>query len=380
MFQDASTNPALPNSPDGVDEPKSEPKSETDGFSSNSYADRLMDDLFQDVEQLLHGESRRTDQSARSQPVDLSSEPVSDQPISELENASSSDMASSSTLIAPAEEPSASSALAMLLKSLSANQPGEQLAKVSEMTMATSDSAVASQNRPGVYDRLLLAVGCVSVVVTLALWLFYQESRRVPVVSSVPAAEVAADPVSSTQNQFADYAQQALNSIDRRSQQGISTATTNGSTTAGIVPGMPTVTVPKSLTPGSTLPSRVATGLERVYVPVYQFPSSFKPPNSVMPLPAGAAPSAVPQSGAPVRKPATTATSPITPGAPRRLAGVLELGDRSVALFEINGVTQRYGIGESIGSSGWSLVEVSKEQAMIRRNGEVRSVFVGQNF
>ncbi len=378
MFQDASTNPALPNSPDGVDEPKSE----TDGFSSNSYADRLMDDLFQDVEQLLHGESRRTDQSARSQPVDLSSEPVSDQPMSELENASSSDMASSSTLIAPAEEPSASYALAMLLKSLSANQPSEQLARVPEMTMTTSESAGASQNRPGgVYDRLLLAVGCVSVVVTLALWLFYQESRRVPVVSSVPAAEVAANPVSSTQKQFSDYAQQALNSIDRRSQQGISTATTNGSTTAGgIVPGMPTVTIPKSLTPGSTLPSRVATGLERVYVPVYQFPSSFKPPNSVMPLPAGAAPSAVPQSGAPARKPATTAASPITPGAPRRLAGVLELGDRSVALFEINGVTQRYGIGESIGSSGWSLVEVSKEQAMIRRNGEVRSVFVGQNF
>ncbi len=68
------------------------------------------------------------------------------------------------------------------------------------------------------------------------------------------------------------------------------------------------------------------------------------------------------------------------PGIPKKLVGVLELGDRSAALIEINGVTQRYRIGESIGTSGWSLVEVSKDQAVLRRNGEVRSVFMGQNF
>jgi type II secretory pathway component PulC len=58
----------------------------------------------------------------------------------------------------------------------------------------------------------------------------------------------------------------------------------------------------------------------------------------------------------------------------------MELGDRSAALIEINGVAQRYRIGESIGTSGWTLVEVSKNQAVIRRNGEVRSVFIGQSF
>ncbi len=369
MFQDASTNPALPNSPDGV----AEPKSEAGEFSPSSYADRLMDDLFQDVEQLLHGESRRTDKSALalSQPVDLASEP---------ESASSPDATPPNLLNAPAEEPSASSALATLLKSLAVNQPGEQLAKIAEMPPTGSVMAHPDLPSKGGYDRLLLAIGCVSVVVSLALGLFYQESRRPPVVSSVPAAEVASNPVSSSQNQFSDYAQKALQSIDRRSQQSTPSTVTAGGTTAAAVPGMPTVTVPKVITPSSNLPTRSATGLERVYVPVYQFPSNFKPPNSVTPLPTGLAPAAAPAYRAPARKPATTATSPITPGAPRRLAGVLELGDRSVALFEINGVTQRYGIGESIGSSGWSLVEVSKEQAMIRRNGEVRSVFVGQNF
>jgi hypothetical protein len=41
---------------------------------------------------------------------------------------------------------------------------------------------------------------------------------------------------------------------------------------------------------------------------------------------------------------------------------------------------QRFRIGESLGSSGWTLVEVSQNQAVIRRNGEVRSVFIGQSF
>ncbi len=67
-------------------------------------------------------------------------------------------------------------------------------------------------------------------------------------------------------------------------------------------------------------------------------------------------------------------------GAVHKLVGVLELGDRSAALFEINGAVQRVNMGESIGASGWTLVEVSKGEAIIRRNGEVRSIYVEQRF
>ena len=45
------------------------------------------------------------------------------------------------------------------------------------------------------------------------------------------------------------------------------------------------------------------------------------------------------------------------------LEGLLELGDKSAALFKVDGVTRRIDIGESIGSSGWTLVEVSKGEA-----------------
>jgi hypothetical protein len=64
------------------------------------------------------------------------------------------------------------------------------------------------------------------------------------------------------------------------------------------------------------------------------------------------------------------------------LEGLLESENKSksAALFQINGVTQRVDIGESIGSSGWTLVDVANKEAIIRRNGEVRSIFAGQRF
>jgi Tfp pilus assembly protein PilP len=62
------------------------------------------------------------------------------------------------------------------------------------------------------------------------------------------------------------------------------------------------------------------------------------------------------------------------------LVGVLEQGDRSAALFEVNTIVQRIRLGESIGSSGWTLVEVRAGEAIVRRNGEVRSIYVGQQF
>ena len=62
------------------------------------------------------------------------------------------------------------------------------------------------------------------------------------------------------------------------------------------------------------------------------------------------------------------------------LVGILELGERSAALFEIDGVARRIYVGESIGGSGWTLVKVANQEAVIRRNGEISSVFVGQKF
>ena len=62
------------------------------------------------------------------------------------------------------------------------------------------------------------------------------------------------------------------------------------------------------------------------------------------------------------------------------LEGLLELGEQSAALFKVNGVSRRVQKGETIGASGWKLVDVANGEAIIRRNGEVRSIFAGQKF
>ncbi|MCP6760862.1 MAG: hypothetical protein NHB32_19440 [Fischerella sp. CENA71] len=82
----------------------------------------------------------------------------------------------------------------------------------------------------------------------------------------------------------------------------------------------------------------------------------------------------------PVKTEVTAVASAPTPA--YILEGLLESENKSksAALFQINGVTQRVDIGESIGSSGWTLVDVANKEAIIRRNGEVRSIFAGQRF
>jgi len=59
--------------------------------------------------------------------------------------------------------------------------------------------------------------------------------------------------------------------------------------------------------------------------------------------------------------------------------GVLEDGERSVALFEVDGVTQRFGVGEAIGSSEWVLLAVAQGKAIVENRGRVVALAVGQD-
>lgn len=89
---------------------------------------------------------------------------------------------------------------------------------------------------------------------------------------------------------------------------------------------------------------------------------------------------AVTPSATVAQTPQTPSPTPAPAEAKHTLVGLLYLGDRSAALFDISGVTQRIQVGEPIGASGWTLVSVTKDEAIIRRNGEVRSIYAGQKF
>ncbi|MEO0410101.1 MAG: hypothetical protein AAF289_22375 [Cyanobacteria bacterium P01_A01_bin.135] len=134
---------------------------------------------------------------------------------------------------------------------------------------------------------------------------------------------------------------------------------------AGAVPQLPPVNVP------SALPT----------VPVQPLPARLPQPSPTVPTPIAAPEPAPAASSAPSQPAPETSPEPIAniSPSPHVLVGLLQLGDRSAAIFEFDDGARRIRVGEAIGSSGWSLVSISQDEAVIRRNGDVRSIYIGQS-
>jgi hypothetical protein len=223
--------------------------------------------------------------------------------------------------------------------------------------------------------------------------------------------------------ELVDYMLSALTVIDQQQssnqQKTISSvnADVNKNATNSIsLPNNPPIgnlTPPLSANNTSPIPSPVTNVVERIYIPVYKSPPSVRPlpevssvtaqvsapefvqdtPENVQstnkPSPEKSNTTAELPAIAPPKLPTpTTAQQPTSvptttqeiylPAYSAELEGLLELGEKSAALFKIDGVTRRIKLGESIGATGWTLVEVSNGEAIIRRNGEVRSIYTGQ--
>jgi hypothetical protein len=117
-------------------------------------------------------------------------------------------------------------------------------------------------------------------------------------------------------------------------------------------------------------------------VPVRNAPINVKPSPKLLPtlpvVPFGASLPTQPNTGGEAVPVAALTVNTSTPAPSHTLEGLLELGNKYVALFQINGASRRVSIGETIGTSGWTLVDVNNGEAIVRRNGEVRSIYAGQ--
>ncbi|MFM7426674.1 MAG: hypothetical protein ACKO7W_17045 [Elainella sp.] len=216
------------------------------------------------------------------------------------------------------------------------------------------------------FGSLLLSAGLLSYfyrVQVSQFWLHLLEEYGPEQTAPAPTAAV---PSPSPEN--ADFLQYLSRSMERLSRQ------------AKLEPE------PSPSPAASPSPVAVPNVIERVYVPIY--PTTSAPTAPASPVPAAPATPATRPAPAARRpavqpQPSPVAASPVPNIAAANnhtLLGVMELGDRSAALFEINGTPQRIEMGEAIGTSGWSLVSVSNQEAIVRRNGEVRSIYVGQKF
>jgi hypothetical protein len=316
-------------------------------------ADHLMDAVFADVERML--------ERGTSLPVEASTEvaevaaPVS-QPVVPLDSILPPKL-SPRDLMPPSADPSVELATA---------ETSEQEA----LGLSTAASNEAKKSN----TLLWLAVLCSSMLVSAAIlsYLFREQLTQIwlHVLNGKGAQPtvVSASPTTEASEQDTDFLKYIQRSLDRLASQ------TNSDSQVATQPS-PTITISPAPSP---------TVVERVYVPVYPSPTTASPGTVTVSPAASSNPANVSR---PVPNVATNSSPAVAPtsipnitAATHTLIGVLALGERSAALFEIDGTPQRIEIGGQIGSSGWTLVSINNQEAIVRKNGEVRSIYVGQKF
>ncbi len=391
-------------------------------WTIETYAEGLMDELFNDIDNILDGRSKRNYHRDRNEsiPVQTMTFQMPD-------------------VILPSK----------LNRPLQSNEPIKNVQATTLVVNSPTVRAITTTKKQQTGDlSKLIFMGLGLTVASLGI-LYLTESDLLTTINAKftsprsPNSQILS-PMSVTtdpQLELVNYMLEALAVIE---QEGI----TNDKTIAK--PGFPTVNLNQTTAlalpntqPTETLPLPVAANniltatnrlnppnvVERIYIPVYQ---SAAPQYQIPTVPAVPIPPTLPSSSSlvvnhlpinsiqpiqPATRPIAKTTQvnlkpaavnsqplkvappklPIIPPAPvkepdnkpqqvsapiysAQLEGLLELGNKSVALFKVDGISRRINLGENIGATGWTLVEVSNGEAIIRRNGEVRSIYTGQKF
>jgi len=373
-----------------------------------SYADRLMDELFEGVDRAFEGSGAQPAEPMAPEFVALKSISVPQIVLSPL-----------------APEP----------------QRGEK--DVEAIARQVALETTKKQQSKQSFDRILLGAACGSLLLVLGLWLASRSGLlrlRAAPAPETPAASAPTAP----DTQFVEYVQRSLEAIEQKKapQPNPQLAGVPGVAPPGTLPSISISGAPPATAGLSTAVNRIADALEQagaqpgapapqiVVIPppaqvtvapgapvaggpgapvagaqtaaVSPSPTARASGRAIAaagtrdPLAASPSPSESPQPKILAREtepapapstqqsaPAPEQSAPAVSSAPtsaHTLVGILELGDRSAALFEVDGVARRIYVGESIGASGWTLAEIKNQEAVIRKGGDVRSVFVGQKF
>ncbi|MEA5620439.1 hypothetical protein VB711_21715 [Cronbergia sp. UHCC 0137] len=367
MTSQASTYLIISEPPDDIN--TNEP------WSIETYAEGLMDELFTDIDNILDTGEKFSVHPPKTVTVtipDVFSEPTSQQPnqgtVSLKHKPSSTLVVSNPTVTAiSTKNPQKSSGLGKLL--------------ILGLTLSLGMVAILYFNESGQFTTLNLPTTQPQPPIPI------KPDAHADLVNYMLEALTVIDQQEVTNNQISGKA--GFPNVNLNQTTALALPNTQA---MGYLPPSPY---------GLPVPTRPNV-VERIYIPVYQnaptvgdgqpqVPVIPTPPNvgQIPEKPATAAiptipnpqqlgivPPKLPTATAPVSK--TNPEQAYSPAVLAELEGLLELGQKSAALFKINGVTRRINIGENIGSTGWTLVEVVNGEALIRRNGEVRSIYAGQ--
>ena len=325
------------------------------------HADGLMDALFGEVEHILNVESPETRAIVPVKP--RKPEAVVDR--SKTPHLLPSDTVSITKLDLPALAIPPISQQDMLWIEPHVKSGSEMVLSDTKFLQSESE-----QNSSRWLDRVVAIAACTSVIFAASLWIFrygladlgQQKTAVLPPSISQPDPDTA---------KFAEEVKQSFIAISNKEKE----KTVAGSTTTQLMP------IANGQLPGVISNPQLGTSFQPIYVPVYQPPTPTNPvglmpanPNASLPnlTPAPVAPL---PSNTPASSPAVVASAPTT-----TLVGILDIGDRSSAMFEMNGSVQSVLVGDRVAGSGWVLNRITQQEAILKRGNETKTLYVGQKF
>ncbi len=189
-----------------------------------------------------------------------------------------------------------------------------------------------NQNHSPLWMKAFLSIGIVSIALSsLLLWLINE--RKITLPKNIDTSWLpfqSQSQISSDDAKFAEYMRKSIAKIESANTQANSATVPSNAATKSTTVDSPSPTIPVATNPG------VVT-------------TTANP---------------------------TNATTP-----PISLLKTLQTGDRPGAIFEINRQTQTIYAGEKIGTSDWSLLTVAKGEVIVKKaGGVIRSIYVGQKF
>lgn len=384
----------------------------SEALSIETYAESLIDDLFTDIDKILDSGRKHPAKTVRTEYLHKQAVAVRMQEV-----------------VLP-------QTLHQSVKTISPSQKQQTSTLVFNPPAVTAIRKRNQKNISGLSNLLILG-STLSVAMVGTIYLtetgFISNITGKFTSQTLPTDQLSSSvlPEPDPQVELVNYMLESLAVIDQQGQSndqkttksGFSDVNSNQTNSLALPSHQPvgSLTPPVAANNAPPSPSRNTNVVERIYVPVYQAPPAIRPlpeiaPMSVQvsppefvkdtpknvqvatkPTPEKISPTMVKRATAsglptiaPPKLPVATATASLpqpeattiqqvyVPAYAAELEGLLELGQKSAALFKIEGVTRRINLGENIGASGWTLVDVSKGGAIIRRNGEVRSIYAGQ--
>lgn len=339
--------------------------------SVEDHADQLMDELFSEIDRILDGGSKFTTETAQPQYVSL-------QPLKMPE------MSPPEATVTPDEQPKTQ----LTQEQENTSHAAPQSLTKQPNTEEKNPSDPKNARYGNWFEKILLGLSFASLLTFAVLWLVSEKKLNLQFWQQYNTAASTQPQISESDAKFIEYMQRSLLTIDRQAQASKQSTATQQNSNQSQIPA----------SANAAIPSQTTKVIEKVYIPVYppQASTSVAPSTTLSPsspqvrAATGAIkpPPPLPQvaGSPPAVAPPSTNTSPskswipATPGNKFTLVGLVERTKRPAALIEIKGVTQRIYQGQTIGDSNWTLVAVAEQEAIIKRNGEVKSIYVGQKF